>query len=418
MTAEGAVGPVARRPLRAVRLRRDALPTLLVLLAAMLPLALAPLRARYLGPAGRGEFAFFQAAVMVVTAAAGGGIRHAYYGQALTGPARAALWTSRLWGPSIGVAVLAGLPLAVIAFVSLDPVVAVGIGIVVLGAPLYALLQLEMAEAQFQQRQFRVAALSSAPGYLEFLANVVLLAVRALTLTAAVLVTVASELVRGAMALVQRRRDLRRSGPIAVDREASRQLARRAVHFVPATLVPLAATNLDALVYGALAHTAALGVYAVAKLIPTFLQLAASVTEGRFIARAAERGTLRATASLAVPLVALAGGAVVVGWLVVEPLFGAPFSPARPAFAVTAGVGVTGAVYVWYVAACARRGLPRISLAASVLVLLVTLVGTLAVGLSPRPSPVVMGLPVLVGYTAGLLMIAIRLRRRRQPRRS
>ena len=389
---------------------RESLPTLLVLGAAFLPLALAPIRARFLGPEGRGEFAFFQAAVMVITAAAGGGIRHAYYGQSLKGGLRSQLWTRRLWTPAIVLATIAAIPLALAGFVSVDPVVGAGVIVIALGAPLFALVQLEMADAQYQQRQFRVAGLTSVPACLEFVANIALILLRSLTLTTAVVVTVTSELARGVCAIVYSRRDLARGERPTKDPAASRSLARRAIHFLPATLVPLVAANVDAIVYGAMGHTAVLGVYSVAKLVPTFLLLAASVSEGRFIARAGRDGIARTSVAFLLPLLGLGALATAAGSVLVEPLFGAPFAGARPAFVVTALVGVGGALYVWLVAICARRGLSRVSMWSSVLVLAVGASGSVLVGLSPDLDPLIMGTPVLAGYAIGVVSILFQLR--------
>ena len=409
-------GARRRRPLGALVPRRATIPTLLVLGAAFLPLALAPIRARYLGPEGRGEFAFFQAAVMVITAAAGGGIRHAYYGQSLRGDRRGGLWTARLWAPAILLAVIAAVPLAVAAFISLDPVVGAGVLVAALGAPLFALVQLEMADAQYHQRQFRVAGLTSVPACIEFLANVALLIVRALTLTSAIAVTLVSEFGRGIVAVAYHRVDAAGGPGVRRDPAASRALGRNALQYLPATLVPLVAANVDSIVYGALGHASELGVYSVAKLVPTFLLLAAGVSEGRFIAQAGRDGIVKASMLSTLPLLGLGLAASVAGGLVVEPLFGAPFASARPAFFVTALAGVGGALYVWVVAVCARRTLSRVSMWSSVVVLAVGSVGAAFIGLRPDPSPVVMGIPVLSGYTFGVVAVLLQLRALRSRR--
>jgi O-antigen/teichoic acid export membrane protein len=410
----GAEPPDGRRsPLHRLIPRRESIPTFLVLGAAFLPLALAPVRARFLGPEGRGEFAFFQAAVMVITAAAGGGIRHAYYGQSLKGERRAQLWTWRLWLPSILLALLGAVPLAVAGFISVNPVVGAAVVVVAFGAPLFALVQLEMADAQYHQRQFRVAGLTSVPAVVEFVANIALIVVRALTLTSAVVVTVVSEAARGICAVDFARHDAARTTRLPKDPVASRALARRAIHYLPATLVPLVAANIDAIVYGAMGHTAVLGVYSVAKLVPTFLLLAASISEGRFIARAGRDGIGRASVSLMLPLLGLGVLAAAGGSVLVVPLFGEPFAGARPAFVVTALVGVGGALYVWLVAICARRGLSRVSMRSSAVVLAVGATGAVLLGMSPDLSPVVMGTPVLAGYVLGIAAILVQLRARR-----
>lgn len=408
--------PRSRARLRRLVPTRESLPTFLVLGAAVLPLALAPLRARFLGPEGRGEFAFFQAAVMVITAAAGGGIRHAYYGQPLKGERRSQLWTRRLWTPAILLALVAAVPLAAAAFVSLSPVVAAGVVVIAFGAPLFALVQLEMADAQYHQRQFRVAGLTSVPACVEFVANIALIVLRALTLTSAVIVTIASEAARGVCAVIYRRRDLARANRLPPDSSASRALGRSALNYLPATLVPLVAANVDSIAYGALGHAALLGVYSVAKLVPTFLLLTAGVSEGRFIARSGRDGIARASVTLMLPLLGLAVLAAAAGAVLVEPLFGTPFAGARPAFAVTALVGVGGALYVWLVAICARRGLSRVSTWSSVIVLAVGASGAVAVGLSPAPDPVVMGAPVLAGYVLGIAAVLLQLRALRSAR--
>ena len=396
---------------------RTLAPTLLVLLAGFLPLALAPLRARYLGPAGRGEFAYFQAAVMVVTAAAGGGIRHAYYGQDRVGERRGELWTARLWLAALVLGALAGVPLAATALVSLGPVVAAGVLVITVGAPLSALVQLEMAEAQLVQRQYRVAGLTSVPAVVEFVANVALLLARSLTVASAISVTIGSELTRGVAAAVYHRRDGRSASRPARDAVASAALAKRALQYLPATLVPLVAANVDALVYGALGHSSPLGVYSVAKLVPTFLLLVASVWEGQFLALVEKRGVVAASVALLVPLTALGAVAAAAGSFLVEPLFGGAFAAARSAFPVTAGVGLVAALYVWFVALCAKRRMRRVSIVSSGITLTVCLVGAVLVSSTGTPSPTVMGLPVLTGYSLGLAaIIAALLRARgRQP---
>lgn len=383
-----------------------------VMVAAILPLVLAPLRARLLGPSGRGEFAFFQSSLTVIGAMSGLGLRHAYYEKALSSEQRFVLSSRRISLTGWLLSLAAGLPLAVIAAASFSGPLAAAILVVSLGGPLFALTQIEVANAQLAGNQRRVSLFAGGPGLVEFVTSVILIIVREFSIVTAILASFVSELGRAAFTLWARALD---RGPLATPAPLlTKQLLASAWKFAPATLVPLLASNVDTLIYGAIATSSNLGLYAVAKLATNLLVLAALSLEGWFLASASRHGLFRALfrALLIVAPLAVVGG--LAGREAVPLIFGQPYLASSEAFPLTAAAGFLGSLYVWTTALCAVSGRQRMSMVSAAFVLGGMVVSCVVVAVQPHVNPVTMSLPLIFAYTLGVLITGWSLVKKRE----
>lgn len=382
-----------------------------IVLAAVLPLALAPIRARVLGPSGRGEFAYFQAALSVITAVSAIGIRHAYYAVTTPGDPRPHLKSRRITLSASGLSLGLGIPLAWIGFASLSSTVGWSILIVALGGPLFAMTQLEVASAQRDGRRKRIVAFAGLPSLVEFVGNIALLALRSLTLWTAITVTLFSELSRSLAGIRARALDKPHLAPR--DMVVLRTFEKASWILAPATLVPILASNIDSLIYGALAPTSQLGLYAVAKIATSILLLGAITLEGYFLQDVFQRGLRKALGRNGLALIGVAAAGAVLGLLLVPLLFGAAYHAAALAFPLSATAGTLGVIYVWFSAHLASRGLQRLSLISAAAVLITLTAGCFIVTRFPSINPEIMIVPLIVAYLAGSLTSLVALRRRR-----
>lgn len=372
------------------------------IVVGLLPILLAPVRARELSPDGRGEFAFFQSAFMIISAAGALGGRHAYYAirgrgrpdvPALGAGAAASAWIA---------AAMAGAPLLVISLFQHSAATSILIGIVLAAGPLHLFVQLQLARAQYEHQAPRVALTTGVPALWEFVTNLALFAANAMTVLTVSVATATAEVLRGLVS--QRRRapsphDLR-----AVRRDYVRHLWR----YAPVSMLPMLVGNIDVIVYGAAIPQKNLGYYAVAKLAVTLLIFATVVIEGRFT-----RSDLRFARSALLTLLllgctALVGG--VLGTLLIPPLFGAAYRPAAGVFGLMAAVGFVGGAHVLFTARAASLQLGTLALVSSSAVFVVTAVSSLIVSQYASdfrwlPAPLGMG------YALGLIILAVGLAR-------
>jgi O-antigen/teichoic acid export membrane protein len=390
---------------------RDFLVTTFIILTGLLPFLLAPWRAQALGPIGRGEFAYFQASFSVIAAISVLGLRHAYYGVVENSDARFALLGRDLVLVTLGLGLLAGIPLATIAYFSLSPTTAIGILVASLGGPFFALTQIEVADAQLHARRKRIAGMAGTPPLIELFGTLGLLAVRQLNIMTAILSTLASESGRIIVGVSSRMRD---GGMKTVKNPPLvRSVLSAAWKLAPATLVPLLANNVDSLIYGALSPTGLVGLYAVAKIGTSLFMLTAITLEGMFLRTSTSVGLGKtlAVSAVGLPLVGLIGA--IAGMTLVPILFGEEFSDAGAAFPVTATAGVLGALYVWLSAVCAGEGLHRASFVSAVVMLLALAGGSYFVAVQPGLSVSLMGWPLILAYGIGSAIAAIALWQRR-----
>lgn len=377
------------------------------IIVGLLPILLAPVRARELSPDGRGEFAFFQSAFMIISAAGALGGRHAYY--AIRGRGRADF-------PALGpgaaasawiAAATAGAPLLVISLFQHSTSTSFLIGVVLAAGPLHLFVQLQLARAQYEDQAPRVALTTGIPALWEFVANLALFVTNAMTVLTVSVATATAEVLRGVVSRRRRAptpRDLR-----AVRRDYNRQLWR----YAPVGMMPMLVGNIDVIVYGAALPQTELGYYAVAKLAVTLLIFATVVIEGRFV-RSDHRFARSATLTLLLlSFTALVGG--VLGTILIPPLFGDAYRPAAQVFGLMAAVGFFGGAHVLFTARAATLQLGALTLSSSSAVFVVTAASSVLVSQHAsdfRWLPAPLG----IGYALGLAILVIGLVRNRSER--
>lgn len=384
---------------------REGLIGLTIASVSLLPLLLAPVRAQLLGPAARGEFAFFQSSLTLVAAVAGLGLRHAAYSLGAVGERRfdTSLRPVLITGTLLGG--LAAAPLLAIASRSMSAPVVWALIAVLVFLPGYVSHQFELATVQSRGATGRIAAGVAGPGVVEFLGTLTAVIARSLTLTVALAVTAVAEVWRILLALSWRLRDPARRERRRADAASGRALARAALVFAPAGVLPVVGLSVDVLVYGALVPATALGVYVVAKIGLALMGPFAAVMEGRALRTAGERGVravcVRYGAMFA--LVALLVSAV--GSPLMVPLFGEEYAEARFALPIAAAAGAIRALYVLLLAVAAARGRGRLSVVASAAVAVATAAGALLYGLLGHGHSVLMTAILLGAQTIGLVVL-------------
>ncbi len=393
--------------------RKDAVLVAGTMFASALPFLLAPVRAQLLGPAGRGEFAYFQSSIMIIFAVSALGIRHAVYRAQKQGLERFQYGTLPLLGFSLVVSVACGAVLAAFASNGLSTEVAAVVLVVSLFGPIYAVTQLEVANAQLSHHRKRIGVLAGAPAVLEFVVSVVLVVVRQLNVATAIATTLFAELVRNIASVSWRAADRRRAD--LTSRTQSRWdtgLLRTSIIAAPAVAVPVLASNLDMIIYGALVGSTPLGMYAVAKLGFTVMVLTALTLEGRIVRRLAHTGPRRSAiviVGLALPLAAF----VALGGVALFPLaFGSAYEEARVAFPIAAAAGVFGAVFVSFLAISAYNERQRAALLAAVVSLATLAVGAVLVSALGVATASTMCSVLLIAQIVGATQATLTMSRR------
>ncbi len=347
--------------LRGTAASRDLLLTFGVLAASAAPLLLAPIRARFLGPEGRGQFAVFQADLVVCAAVGMLGTRLASYSLELDGRRRrdTALWPLTLTALLLHLSLT--LPLAWLAHSSAGPVVAWSLVASTVLVPGWIVSQLELARAQVGGDKKWIFITTGGPPLVDFVLNVVAAVLRAITLASTIAITLFAELVRTLSACwrytTRRRRESPEDGAGASRaRGQGLALAREAVRLAPAAALPLIVTSVDVIILSFLVPPERIGVYAVAKLGLLLFMPVASALEGRLLGHAARlgvgRGMVRASTEV-LPLAVVVGA---LGALVIEPLFGTSFQDAALPFVVACLAGVARIAFDCGAMLAARRG--------------------------------------------------------------
>jgi O-antigen/teichoic acid export membrane protein len=392
-----------------------------VIAASLLPFLLAPIRARLFGPDGRGEFAFFQSSFTILAAVSALGYRHAYYQEAQNTPG----YTPNLGRAgkflTLAVGLAVGLPLSAVAFAEVSAPVGVGLAVAAFGGPLFAYTQLVAADAQWHGRRAEVAALAGGPPTAEFALNILLLFLQKLNVATAM---AAAETLRIGTAIFaggRRKRapqdsESRSDGLEAADPKNPVRLFSTAALLAPAVLAPLLASNIDAVIYGALGSAVLLGYYAVAKIATSVLILAATTLEGRFLRLTAAKGITYAIGLAVLALGALAVFGAAVGYLVVPPLFGEAFRPSALALPATATAGGAAGLFVLLGAQAARVGHSRAALLTAVSCFVLVAVGCFVISLSGAATPGMMALPMVVGYVVACAILSITLWKNQEAR--
>ena len=373
------------------------------ILVGLLPILLAPLRARELSPDGRGEFAFFQSAFTIISAAGALGARHAYYAMRGAGQLDAPVLGKQAAGSSWVASVAVGLPLVAISWFQHSAATTALIVLTFAAGPLHLFVQLQLARAQHDGKVVRVSLTTGVPALWEFFANIILFLTHAMTVLTVSIATAAAEVLRG---LVSVRRRVRYAGDLrALRRRYNRQLWR----YAPVGVMPMLVGNVDVIVYGALLPQTQLGYYAVAKLAVTLLVFATVVVEGRFLT--SDRRFAR-SAGLTLSLLAITaavGG--IAGTVLVPVLFGNEYGPAADIFGVMAGAGFVGGAHVLFTARAASLQLGALALSSSTSVFVVTASAAVTVA-SVTQDLRWLALPIGAGYAVGLAILVTGLLRR------
>lgn len=378
------------------------------ILAAGLPFLLAPIRAQVLGPAGRGEFAYFQSSMSILFAVSALGVRHAVYRTKRSGPARFESSNRAVLTFALIASVLAGVVLVTLARNTMSPLVAVTVMVASLLGPVYALTQLEMANSQLGRYRKRIATLAGAPAVVEFACSLLLLFIKQFSVMTAIWATLLAEAVRNSAAIFWRLRDRKLARPSAVFRDKSGILLLRAsLIAAPAVLVPILASNLDSIIYGSMLGASSLGMYVVAKIGFSVFVLMAITAEGFVVARLAHRKPIESLILLALvgtPVAAIASG---LGLVLFPYFFGDAFEQARVAFPIAVSAGVMGAGFVSFLSIAAFNGRQRSAFLAAVVSLLALGLGAVAISLFVTPNASEMCLVLLGAQTLGVLQIAL-----------
>ncbi|MDW4573866.1 oligosaccharide flippase family protein [Microbacterium sp. M3] len=372
--------------------------TATVLVAAALPFILTPWKAQALGPSGRGEVGFFGATFSIILGCAALGIRYAYYEVRSRQPERLSVVGRRLLVLAYGVAGVATLLALLVASRSMSPAIMIALAVAWLISPVQLFTQTELSEAQAAQRRMRVAALSSTPALFESAATLLLLLGQRMTVAASVFVTMTSEVLRGLVAGLFRRRDRSVDTPWF-------DLSRRSVVLAPIGLLPIVVANLDTVVFAWFVPNAVLGEYSVSKLAINVMLLIAVTLEGRVARGLPHR---RGFTLVVVALGACAATGAALGYLLTPILFGEEFEATRYAFLVTSIAGWFGSIFTLAAARGAWNGRGRVANVASVVAASVILASSLVLGLLWPDAPAwALGLPALLSYgVAAVIAVA------------
>lgn len=372
---------------------------LLTIALSLLPFLLAPVRARLLSPDGRGEFAFFQSSFIVISAVGALGARHAYYSFRGTGFPDQPLIGGRA-AASAGIASAAvGIPLFMISLTRHSIETTILIAIAALAGPVHLFIQLQLARAQYSKRDLRVTAITGGPALWEFLTNVALIALNAMTVFWVSLFAMSTEAVRASLSLTRRTSTVQRRSRIA--RSA---FLGGLWSFSIVGVTPLLVSNIDVLTYGALLSPEQLGLYAVAKLALTLMLFATLVIEGRFADSRSGFDRSQVVALILLSACAIIGGTA--GSLLITPVFGQPYREAAALFAAMAGVGLLGSLHLLMAAKAAARRLPKLVTASSLTIASLSL--TLSVVVAHLNGPVMtLAIPMATAYTGGLAVLAV-----------
>jgi O-antigen/teichoic acid export membrane protein len=384
----------------------DSLMILVVGISAALPFLLAPLRAQVLGPAGRGEFAFFQSSLTTVAVASALGVRIACYQVGFLSDNRFTIGYFRMGVLSIVSASFLVIPLTVIAFMQFSATTAFMIAALVLLAPSFVINQIEFATASYGHHRGKIANASSLPALIEFVFSVVAFAAHQYTLLVGVFTAIFAQVARlvvawkwhlqdrGKLSAAQRRRVPR----------LERALYRASLKNAPAAVIPLLSGNLDVLIFGTMISTDVLGHYVVAKLGFTALLIVASVFEGRAIGLVTNLGRIRGLITIgavAGVLVLLCGTA---GWVLTPIVFGPEFVASAYAFPLLATAGGLAFVFVCVSAVNAQANKASLWPGATILLTLIPSCVLLSQFFGPDVVVISLGLVTAQGVGTGVVL--------------
>lgn len=355
-------GRVVARKKSGSSLGRDSLLVGVVGFSAALPFLLAPLRAQVLGPAGRGEFAFFQSSLTTVGVAAALGVRIACYQVQFLAEDRFRISYMRMTIASFISSAVVAAPLFFVAYLQFSPFVAWTIGALVLLAPSFVINQIEFASANYGRNGTRIAGASSVPAIVDFGLSIAAFVLKQYTLIVGIFIAIFAQMVRLLAAWKWHVADRSRIAPThrKADRSVERNLFVASLRNAPAAIIPLLSGNIDVLIFGVFIKPEILGHYVVAKLGFTALLIAASVLEGRairLVTRSRRLKGLLKVAAIAIGLVIVSG---VLGWILTPVVFGMEFMASAQAFPLLSFAGGLAFLFVCFSAINAQKNIASV----------------------------------------------------------
>ena len=389
-------------------LRNDFTLLAAITISSALPFTLAPLKAAALGPADRGNFAYFQAGILVITNLSILGSRLSAYKNHLTGTGRLNVRRSPLFLLTLPLAALLAF-LIVILNPGLPRIVQMGIVAAAIVAPFFTLLQIELANAQMENHATRILLVTVVPILLDFAGSALLLARGEFTLRSVVVLAVGVEFARVAFAIGGYAKDARRASRVGGPNRPTvrnRPFWRDSLKFaIPAT-APVLSSNVDILIFAALVRPAQLGIYSVAKIGFSLILVASQSLEGKMIAglNAGIRHRdflhpLWAFTLLSISLSAGATSAVLI-------FFPHSFAAAASLISILVIAGWLFSLARWTLAHFAAQGRADIAAASSVAIILVSVIGPAGMALAPAFGPLEMSI-AFAGVQAVCLLLVV-----------
>lgn len=390
--------------------------SLAVVALTIVPLLLAPVRARFLGPEGRGLFAIFQADLTTSAAVGMLGARLASYSIDIGNRPRHNINLSGLALVGTLAYVMAALPLGLLASSRGSSMVCIGLLAGILLAPGWIVGQTELARAQLAGRRRWILAVTGGPGIIEFVGNLGLALLRSLSVLGSVVITLCAEAYRSIASLWRYGCQRREHNPSAPEHSAAgragngRVLMRRSLSLAPAAILPMLAVSVDIILFSLQLPASVLGIYAVARLGSTILYPLAGALEGRLLRHAVNgglgRGILRSCLD-ALPVATVIG---VTGALLITPVFGGRFASAAVPFAVAAFGGVIRFGFGCASALAAQLGRSGALNVAVTVMVGVEALACLLVAYAVGPSVISMVVAVLLSQGCGLSVLYLLVR--------
>lgn len=407
-TSVRASGALSRK-----NLGKDSVLVLVVAVSAALPFLLAPLRAQVLGPSGRGEFAFFQAALTTAGMASALGLRVACYQIGYLANDRFAVSYLKLGVVSVFASMIVLVPLFWVSENQFSSLLTWSIASLVLLAPSFAMNQIEFANASFQQDRLRIGQATAVPALVEFAFSLLAFVLNAYTLVLGVFIAIFAQGQRLATAWVWHIKDglhAKRVSRTTISprRQVEKALLTASIKNAPTAVVPLLSGNLDVFIIGTMAAPELLGRYAVAKLGFSALLIAASIFEGRAISLVSNRGRksgLLIILAICGIMVVLCGGA---GWLLTPVVFGREFNASAQAFPVLSLAGGLSFIFVCLSAVTAHRR--RASVWPGVAVLATLVAACLALSFLFQNDVVMISFALVLAQGVGVMVVFLQYR--------
>lgn len=376
-----------------------------------LPFVLAPMKAAALGPAERGYFAYFQAALLIIINISVLGSRLSAYKNSAFKSRRFDVPARPLVTLTLPIALLLGLCTLVLK-VDLPLAVQIGIGVAAITAPLYTVLQVEMAHVQSQFLSMRILMLSAIPTAVDFILSASLLAFGHFTLRSAIAIALLAESARLGVVLTSRLvdRSRYRRAQDGSDQTRPDRLGtfwRDSLRYSLPSGAPVLTSNVDVLIFGAVASPSELGLYAIAKIGFNLTQLAGQSVEGRALAALRAGPRSKAFRRTSTSFVGLCGLIALMGSGAVLILFPNEFSPAAQVVPVLVAGGAFFTYSRWVLANLAIVGNAAASWMVSLLTIAACVGSSCLIAATGNQSVMTMGILFTSAQLVSLICVTV-----------